>query len=257
MSDIILFDMDGTLTLPRENIKRNMITALKEASKTFDIGIVTGSDYDYVMEQCDSLFSLSGVDPNKLFVYPCNGTKEYIWRYTRYEQTHNADMIAELGLNSYKKILTKLFDFQSEILLFYPDTPLTGTFFHYRGSMLNWCPIGRIANQDQRAEWKKLDKDYSIRREYMKLLIDHLSRNNISATVTLGGSTSFDIYPNGWDKTYVMNHLDKYKNVYFIGDKCQEGGNDKTLYDLLTKTNNAYETKCPDETIKIISKLLV
>ena len=37
--------------------------------------------------------------------------------------------------------------------------------------------------------------------------------------VKLGGSTSFDIFPKGWDKTYVMNHLDNYSHIYFVGDK--------------------------------------
>ena len=29
--------------------------------------------------------------------------------------------------------------------------------------MINWCPIGRNANKDQRDKWKELDKKYNIR----------------------------------------------------------------------------------------------
>tara|TARA_A100001011_G_scaffold269922_1_gene279170 strand:+ start:1236 stop:2009 length:774 start_codon:yes stop_codon:yes gene_type:complete len=257
MRPIILFDMDGTLTLPRQKISRDVVDALKEKSKDFDIGIVTGSDYDYVMEQCMALFELSGVPCDKVLLFPCNGTKSYKWKYTQYQLAHSVDMIDKISVTSYKKILSKLFDFQSEMLLFYPDIPLTGTFFHYRGSMLNWCPIGRLASQEHRDIWKKLDKDYAIRKEYMSLIEAHILSCKADVTVALGGSTSFDIYPKGWDKTYVMNHLDEYEEIYFIGDKCGIGGNDKELFDLLSSSGRSYVTKSPKQTIDIISKILI
>ena len=150
-----------------------------------------------------------------------------------------------------------MFDFQSELLLFYPGIPLTGTFFHYRGPLLNWCPIGRIASLDQRNTWKEYDHGSSIRKEYMELLKTHIATHDIPVSIALGGSTSFDIYPTGWDKTYVMNHLTDYEEVYFIGDKCMPGGNDKTLYDLLMPEGRAYETGGPSETIRLISKIHV
>ncbi len=255
MKNIILFDMDGTLTPPRKKIDRDVVEALQEKSKDFDIGIVTGSDFDYVIQQCGDLLTPSGIDPSKLHIFPCNGTKAYHWKYTKYELTHNVDMIEKIGESSYRRILREAFDLQSEIMLFYTDIPLTGTFFQYRGTLLNWCPIGRIANHEQRESWKKLDKDFGIRIEYMKQLEKFIKTTNIDVVVALGGSTSFDIYPKGWDKTYVMRHLDSYDNVFFVGDKCREGGNDKALFDLLSEKNASFETCSPQETIKIISKI--
>jgi len=255
MKNIILFDMDGTLTPPREKIEMGVIDALKEKSKDFDIGIVTGSDFDYVMQQCGPLLSQSGIDPNRLHIFPCNGTKQYKWDYTQWKMISNVDMIEKIGTKHYKKILSKTFDFQSEILMFYPQMPLTGTFFQYRGTLLNWCPIGRIANQEQRESWKKSDKSFKIREEYMSLLQKYASDHSIQVDVVLGGSTSFDIFPKGWDKTYVMNHLHEYENVFFVGDKCQAGGNDKSLFDLLSPSAASFETRSPKETIEIISKI--
>ena len=255
MKDIILFDMDGTLTPPRKKIKRDVVDALKEKSKDFDIGIVTGSDFDYVMQQCKDLFNQSGIDPSRLHIFPCNGTKKYVWEYTQYTLAYSVDMIEKIGMLAYRKLLSTIVDSQSDIMMFYPTVPLSGTFFQYRGSLLNWCPIGRIANQEQREAWKKLDNDFKIREEYLKVLQEYLNKENIKLDVALGGSTSFDIFPVGWDKTYVMKHLDKYANVFFVGDKCREGGNDKALYDLLQKNNASFETTCPEETIEIISKI--
>jgi phosphomannomutase len=78
----------------------------------------------------------------------------------------------------------------------------------------------------------------------------------LDITVALGGSTSFDIYPNGWDKTYVLRHLEEFKNVYFVGDRCKDGGNDKALYDVLRKTNTSFETESPKQTMEIIENII-
>lgn len=37
----------------------------------------------------------------------------------------------------------------------------------------------------------------------------------------IGGQISFDVYPKGWDKTYALQFLTEYKNIYFFGDKTE------------------------------------
>ena len=54
---ICLFDMDGTLTEPRKNIQQSMLDKLMELTDCVDIGIVTGSDMDYVEQQCKSMLT--------------------------------------------------------------------------------------------------------------------------------------------------------------------------------------------------------
>ena len=76
MSRIVLFDMDGTLTPPRQSIDKNIEEALISLSKITKIGIVTGSDYAYVMQQCKSLFQ-KNEDFSNFFILPCNGTQMY------------------------------------------------------------------------------------------------------------------------------------------------------------------------------------
>ena len=43
-------------------------------------------------------------------------------------------------------------------------------------------------------------------------------RARVGLMIALGGETSFDIYPIGWDKTYAMKHFKGYK-IYFIGSR--------------------------------------
>ena len=44
MKHIVLYDMDGTLTPPREPLEESMVPVLEQLSEVAKIGIVTGSD---------------------------------------------------------------------------------------------------------------------------------------------------------------------------------------------------------------------
>ena len=254
---ICLFDMDGTLTEPRQEIKTEMIMSLQSLSRHSEIGIVTGSDIDYVKQQCADLFMHPNTNLNRFFLFPCNGTKSYQWCFENFDwrETSAVNMVDHVGQDEYNKILQSMYSFQLMITLGF-QLPFTGTFFQYRGSMLNWCPIGRDAGMEERKAWVDADIEYKIREYWVKEVKDMFSKENVDLTVALGGSTSFDIYPTGWDKTYVMNHLNDYSTAYFVGDKCQEGGNDKALFDLLVEDNLAFETEGPAKTNKIILDII-
>ena len=49
---------------------------------------------------------------------------------------------------------------------------------------------------------------------------------------SVGGQISFDVFPNGWDKTYCLNHinLEDFDEIHFFGDKTFPGGNDYELF---------------------------
>ena len=252
--NICLFDMDGTLTEPRKKIKKDMVDALKNLSSYMEIGIVTGSDFDYVKQQCFDMFDIGGVDPARVMMFPCNGTKEYRWTGSSYRLESSVDMIETLGQENYSKTLKGLVANQLIIMIAH-SLPYTGTFFQYRGSLLNWCPIGRSAGDKERSIWEELDSNENIREHWIESVTKMFKDYGFDMTVALGGSTSFDIYPNGWDKTFVVNHLDGY-NTFFVGDRCQPGGNDKALYDLLVDDNLAFETTGPEQTKEIIKHII-
>ena len=76
MKKVFLFDLDGTLCASRKKINKDMIDALIELSKHGDIGILTGSDMDFLKEQCEELFAK--LDSNyKTYALACNGTKAF------------------------------------------------------------------------------------------------------------------------------------------------------------------------------------
>ena len=60
---IVLFDVDGTLTKPRNDILPNMVEKLKQLSAKHYVGIVGGSDFHkikgQVTEESKAFFSRS------------------------------------------------------------------------------------------------------------------------------------------------------------------------------------------------------
>jgi len=255
---IVLVDMDGTLTEPRGPFDRALLEPLRELSKNVEIGIVTGSDINYINSQMEILLRFSEVR-YRTHLLPCNGTKHYIppkHQDDTFRLVHEVDMIKHLGLDSFKQIMMLLSYRQSEAC--YLPIPLTGHFINYRGSMINWSPIGRNANPIQRklfAEYdKKLDPSYRMR-ELRKLQYKIDLRCSKPVVVKLGGETSFDIYPKGWDKTYALRHFEDY-TCWFVGDRCGIGGNDAEIYDKLATERRAFKTSGPEETGRIISRHL-
>jgi phosphomannomutase len=253
MKNIVLFDMDGTLTEPRKKIKKDMIEQMKSLVDVAQIGIVTGSSYDYLVEQCDDMWK--EIDPSLITLLPCNGTQVYRWstKDDKYIQNYSVNMIKDLSRLSYAVIIMSCLKYQRSIMEFH-DLPYTGTFLHYRESMLNWCPIGRNANDRQRNAWIKEDNSQNIRERFREHLIRDMKTAEIPVEITLGGSTSFDIYPAGWDKTYCLQHFSDMDH-WFVGDNCTGFGNDRKIYEHILPTGKSYITASPDNTLSIIYEI--
>ena len=139
----------------------------------------------------------------------------------------------------------------------YRAFPATGHFISYRESLLNWCPVGRLANDDDRRQFVSYDQRNEVREENLKYLRDTKLSKVLS--FSMGGNTSIDIYPKGWDKTYALNHCEGL-TPWFVGDRCTApNGNDKPLYDKIKETNpeRAFEVKTTDDTMKIIDSIIL
>ena len=160
MEKLFLFDMDGTLTPARKKMSYDVLSSLEKLQRSgWDIGIISGSDMNYIEQQCDLLFDLTPIDVKKIHFLPCNGTKYYrsfkkVWEY---------DMRSKLGSDFMTNLYKTLLGFQGNIVAMYLDMPLTGNFFQMRGSVLNWSPIGRNALAKDREKWITLDNKHGIR----------------------------------------------------------------------------------------------
>ena len=121
------------------------------------------------------------------------------------------------------------------------------------------CP-SKDTNSKQRAKFVNYDVKSGFRSNYKEVLEGWLKYKNMNelVTVALGGSTSFDIYPTGWDKTYALRHFPKEEwEVYFVGDRCYPNGNDYEIYKALEPEGRAFSTGSPEETVEIIDTHLL
>lgn len=63
---------------------------------------------------------------------------------------------------------------------------------------------------------------HKIRPRMVEVLQKEFGDYNLKYSI--GGQISFDVFPQGWDKTYCLRHLeaDKIENIHFFGDKVME-----------------------------------
>lgn len=107
---IVLFDMDGTLTPPREKLDQSLVETLSKLSKHSEIGIVSGSDYEYIMQQC-GLLTMKDQINLKLHILPCNGTMHYAppsYRKDSNKLVHSNNMRTAIGDADLNKLFKKL-----------------------------------------------------------------------------------------------------------------------------------------------------
>ena len=183
MKTVFLFDLDGTLCKSRKPVTNALVSLLVEVNKNHEIGILTGSDLDFIQEQCKDLFKSLGYE-KKVYAMACNGTKSFLVSLNsesniKYTLIKEESLREKIGEENFKTVMCELIYEQTESMIDY-DFPLTGNFITYRGSIINWCPVGRCANDADRAAFKKEDKEKNIRTTHVKSIERSFIENNIT-----------------------------------------------------------------------------
>jgi phosphomannomutase len=246
---LVLFDVDGTLTVPRLRVTQDMLDTLKKLREKVTIGIVGGSDLAKQVEQLgDSV--LQDFD----FVFSENG----LVAYENGKQIGEESFSSFLGEETLKDLINFALKEFSEV-----DIPIKrGTFIEYRKGMLNMSPIGRNCSQKEREDFYEYDKQHKIRDKLVKKFEERFGNfttkdnRNIKLRFSIGGQISFDVFPEGWDKTFCLKFVEKrYQNIYFFGDKTEKGGNDFEIYTSPKVKGNAVQTH--NDTIRILNELFL
>ena len=187
MSDhIVLFDMDGTLTPARKPITPDVLNALRRLTRfrRSKVGVVTGSGLDYLVEQCNPIWTeIGSCYAADVVLMPCNGTQVYTWDKSigTFAEAHTVSMAKKLKKKKYKKLITELLNLQLSLMADH-ELPLTGEFISYRKSLVNWCPVGRSAGDEEREAFIEYDNTNSLRQLYLERLVDYCSANKINVT---------------------------------------------------------------------------
>ncbi|XP_034935465.1 phosphomannomutase 2 [Chelonus insularis] len=233
---ICLFDVDGTLTKPRQKIETSIEQSLFELAKKekFDIGVVGGSDLDKLKEQ------LGGNDIFKKYkyVFAENG----LIAYKNGKQLPSESIQQFIGEDALQDLIDFCLKYISELKLPFKR----GTFIEFRTGMINVSPVGRNCSQKERIQFYEYDKEHQIREKFILALKKKFP--DLALTYSIGGQISFDIFPFGWDKTYCLRHIDEYDEIHFFGDKTRKGGNDYEIYE--SDLTVGHRVDSPEDTIK-------
>ena len=121
--------------------------------------------------------------------------------------------------------------------------------------MVNVSPIGRNCTYEERLEFEAYDRVHRVREGMCAYLKERFP--DFGLKYSIGGQISIDIFPEGWDKTYCLRHLEgeRFDNIYFFGDMTHEGGNDYEIFHHPLVTG--YRTKNPQDTIRQLKDLFI
>ena len=213
---IALFDMDGTLSLPRQQCDAAMLTFLKHLRTKCVTGIVSGSDLVKIKEQM-------GANPFDVFDYVFSENGVQAWLDG--ESIGSESLSKELGEPNLKSLINFCLHYIADL-----DIPIKrGTFIEYRKGMLNISPIGRNCSQEERMAFFEYDKTHRVRETMVKKLEEEFG-SKLNLQFSIGGQISIDCFIKGWDKRFCLKYIDPSAVVHFFGDKTDPGGNDHEIY---------------------------
>lgn len=232
---LYLFDVDGTLTKPRQVITDQLKRFLLEDVKSrVSVGLVSGSDYSKIVEQ----MSGEQVTNNFDYVFCENGVMQYRNGELKSEQS----ILNHIGEQKLQKLINFALGHMSKIEL----PAKRGNFVEFRSSMINICPVGRSCSQAERDQFSAYDMEKKIRQKFVDALKKEFA--DYGLTFALGGQISVDVFPTGWDKTYCLDHVAEHNfdEIHFFGDKTEIGGNDHEIF--IDARTIGHKVTSPDDT---------
>jgi phosphomannomutase len=237
---LVLFDVDGTLTAPRKVVTRDMLQLLSDLRKKVTIGVVGGSDFEKQKEQLGDEI-LNNFD----YVFSENGLRAF----KEGKEFHRQSIKAYLGDKNIVRFVNFVLRYIADL-----DIPVKrGTFVEFRNGMINVSPIGRNCSQEERDAYEVMDLKEGIRQKMVETLQREFADLNLRFSI--GGQISFDVFPEGWDKTYCLQHVQElgFSEVHFFGDKTMKGGNDYEIYE--HPSTIGHTVTSPDDTTRILKEL--
>ena len=231
MKKVYLFDIDGTLTPPRQKMDPDFARIFLQFARDNIVYLSTGSDRPKALEQVGwAVFNACRG------VFTCCGNEFWEGEKLVYER----EFYPGIRLVNFLKDCVEKSNFPVK----------TGRHLEYRKGMLNFSVVGRNATQEQRARYAEWDARKHEREEIAYTILaeqDHFGKIDVS----IGGEISIDIYPVGRDKSQSVKTARQLHSlpIVFVGDKMIPNGNDfpamKALGegDLACEVSNWQQTK--------------
>lgn len=259
MTTALVFDIDNTLTPPREALDREMAERLGALEPRF--ALAAGSDLGLLMSQFfEPLYAFGYRGEFDAFI--CNGASRYrcsAGRELRVTPVDEFSLEAHLGAARFATLRALLDGLWSDPRFTLPSSvSVVGPRIIDRRAMLNVAPAGRQSGalspeaRKSREEFVAFDMATGYRERGLRtlraLLDEHLPGNDL--LLTLGGQTSFDLVVRGRDKSFAVRSLldEGAAHVTYVGDALFPGGNDAAVSDFVAAWPGG---ACPVDVIQV------
>ncbi len=244
LKKIIAFDLDGTLTESKQPMTEEMAHLIDELSSKTKVAIISGGSFPRFKDQ----FLHQLKNTKNLILLPTSGSCRYEYDEATkdWKQTFSHPFTNEVK----NKVIEELNKIIQEKEFDIPEKHF-GPYIEDRGNQITLSTLGQNAPNDE----KKLWDPHSIKRLKIR---ERLEKFIPEIDAHIGGMTSIDVLPKGFDKAVGLKLLLEAENltikdILFIGDAVFEGGND---YSPLQAGIETIGIKDPGETAEVIRKLL-
>lgn len=243
MKIMCLFDVDGTLTYPRQRITQEMEECLQWLKSKVAVGLVGGSDLSKISEQ----MSLSKQDVTQRYDYVF--TENGLVAHKFGKLVSKESIVSYMGEECLQSFINFALKAMSEISL----PCKRGNFIEFRSGLINVSPVGRSCSQNEREQFFEYDKKHGIRKELVRLFTEKFA--DFGLCFVIGGQISIDVFPAGWDKRYCLKHLEAegFNTIHFFGDRTEPGGNDHEIYE--DQRTKGHAVSSPRDTIQQLRQL--
>lgn len=213
MEQLLVFDVDGTLTGPRRVMHEDFARFFRTICASRRVFLVSGSDMAKLAQQLPE-FVLEAVAG----VFACAGNEFLVDGQAVYRMEHFFP--------------DELTEFVDEFIAASPYPVRCGHHQELRTGTLNVSVVGRNADPVQRAAYFDYDRDHGERQALIDAVMDRFAGYEANR----GGQISVDISPKGWNKARVCQELSQRfadAQLVFFGDNIERGGNDQPLADAI------------------------
>jgi len=256
---LVLFDVDGTLTVPAQKGNDAMMELLASLRKDYVVGIVGAAHFE---KQQDQL--LGDLHGKFDFVFAENG----VHAFRQGEKVHEKSMAEQLGperWTAFQSGLDAILEgeraVREELLqIARPGSTLSerGTFLEVRKCTVNVTPVGRTPTltKDERFAYDKADSEAGLRIRVVEAIHKQFgAETEYKLAANIGGQIGLDVLPVGWDKTFCLQFCEQFKTIHFFGDKTSKGGGDYELYE--HPRTEGHTVQSPEDTMEQIHKLFM
>ncbi|WP_108717706.1 HAD-IIB family hydrolase [Miniimonas sp. S16] len=221
---LVAFDLDDTLAPSKSPLPDPVADLLRRLLARVPVCVISGGQYAQFRHQVLDRLELTPELAARLHLMPTCGTQYYRWDGTEFAQVY-AETLTEAERDAALAALEE----QARALGLW-ETQTWGPVLEDRGSQITFSALGQAAPVDAKAAWDPTGARKGALRDAVAVLLPDLE-------VRSGGSTSVDITRKGIDKAYGMRALVDLAGVplaemFFVGDRLDEGGNDRPVLDL-------------------------